>query len=178
MNTTDSKINTDCKTCNAHLADLLLDDEFAAAHPEFAGHMRACSACRTELAELRATFALLDEWTVPEPSPYFDAKVQVRLREAIAAPPEGFWERARDFFLFSTGRHLRPAMTAALAVVLMAGGGTGIEIYLRNNAVVAASPAVNDLKILDNNAQAIQQMDQLLDDSAPSADDSSAPPTT
>jgi hypothetical protein len=60
----------------------------------------------------------------------------------------------------------------------MAGGGTGIEIYLRNNAVVAASPAVNDLKILDNNAQAIQQMDQLLDDSAPSADDSSAPPTT
>jgi hypothetical protein len=30
---------------------------------------------------------------------------------------------------------------------------------------------VNDLKILDNNAQAIQQMDQLLDESASSVDD-------
>jgi hypothetical protein len=174
MNTT----TTNCKTCNAHLADLLLDDGFAAAHPEFAEHMTECSTCRTELAELRATFTLLDEWTVPEPSPYFDAKVQVRLREAIEAPPEGFWERARDFFLFSTGRHLRPAMTTALAVVLLAGGGAGIGIYEHNNAVVAASPTVNDLKILDNNAQAIQQMDQLLDDASPSADDGSAPPTT
>jgi hypothetical protein len=171
-------ITTDCKTCNAHLADLLLDDGFAAAHPEFVNHMEACSACRTELAELRATFALLDEWRVPEVSPYFDAKVHVRLREAIEAPPEGFWERARDFLLFSTGRHLRPAMTTALAVILLAGGGAGIGIYEHNNAVVAASPTVNDLKILDNNAQAIQQMDQLLDDSAQSADDSAAPPTT
>jgi anti-sigma factor RsiW len=175
MNTTTI---TDCKTCNTHLADLLLDDGFAAAHPEFADHLDACTACRTELAELRATFALLDEWTVPEPSPYFDSKVHVRLREAIAAPAEGFWERARDFFLFSTGRHLRPAMTTALAVILLAGGGAGIGVYEHNNAVVAASPTVNDLKILDKNAQAIQQMDQLLDDSAPSADDSAAPPTT
>jgi hypothetical protein len=43
--------------------------------------------------------------------------------------------------------------------------------------VVAASPTVNDLKILDNNAQAIQQMDQLLDDSASSKDDNSGPPS-
>ena len=174
MNTT----TTNCKTCNAHLADLLLDDGYTAAHPEFADHLAECSACRAELSGLRATFALLDEWTAPEPSPYFDAKVRGRLREAEAAPPEGLWERTRAFFLFSTGRHLRPVMTGALAVLMLVGGGTGIGIYEHNNAVVAVSPAVNDLKILDNNAQAIQQMDQLLDESAPSADDSAAPPTT
>jgi hypothetical protein len=43
---------------------------------------------------------------------------------------------------------------------------------------VAASATVNDLNILDKNVQAEQQMDQLLDDSTPSADDGAAPPTT
>jgi hypothetical protein len=38
---------------------------------------------------------------------------------------------------------------------------------------VQASPTVNDLKILDNNAKALQQMDQLLDSS-----DDSGPPST
>jgi anti-sigma factor RsiW len=175
MNT--NTIKTDCKTCNSHLADLLLDADYAAAHPELEAHMAACTECRTELSELRATYALLDHWTAPEPSPYFDTRLHVLLREAQAAPREGLWERARSFFLFSTGRHLRPAMTGALAVLMLIGGGTGVGIYEHNNAVVAASPTVNDLKILDNNAQAIQQMDQLLDDSASSKDDNSGPPS-
>jgi hypothetical protein len=33
MNT--NTITTDCKTCKSHLADLLLDDGYTAAHPEF-----------------------------------------------------------------------------------------------------------------------------------------------
>jgi anti-sigma factor RsiW len=173
MNT--NTIKTDCKTCKSHLADLLLDAGYAAAHPEFSAHMAACTECRTELAELRATYALLDHWTAPEPSPYFDTRMHVLLREAQEAPREGLWERTRSFFLFSTGRHLRPAMTGALAVLMLIGGGTGVGIYEHNNAVVAASPAVNDLRILDNNAQAIQQMNQLLDDSAPNKDDSGPP---
>jgi hypothetical protein len=168
----------DCKTCKSHLADLLLDDGYEAAHPELSAHLAGCDACRAELTGLRSTFALLDEWRAPEPSPYFDPRMQVLLREAAAAPPEGLWERTRAFFLFSTGRHLRPAMTGALAVLMLIGGGTGIGIYEHNNTVVAASPAVNDLRILDNNAQAIQQMDQLLDESAPSVDDNAGPPTT
>jgi len=173
-----NKNTIDCKTCKSHLADLLLDHGFAAAHPELSAHLVGCDACRTELAELRSTFALLDEWAAPEPSPYFDPRMHVLLREAAAAPPEGLWERTRAFFLFSTGRHLRPAMTGALALLMLIGGGTGIGIYEHNNTVVAASPTVNDLRILDNNAQAIQQMDQLLDESAPSPDDNTAPPTT
>ena len=127
-----------------------------------------------ELAELRATFAVLDHWTAPEPSAYFDSKLHARLREAQAEAPEGLWSRMKSFVAFSTGRGLRPAMAGALALVLVLGGG-GALLDLHNPAVAAPpSAAVNDLKILDNNATAIQQMDQLLDTS----DDGAAPPTT
>jgi hypothetical protein len=167
---------TTCKTCRTHLPELLLDDAYTAAHPELAAHLAACAECEAELTALRATFAVLDHWTVPEPSPYFDSKLHVRLREAVAARPEGLWERTRSFFMYSTGRTLRPALTGALALTLILGGG-GLGVMLHQPAP-QASATVNDLKILDTNAQALQQMDQLLDESAPSNDDAKAPPTT
>lgn len=169
------ELKTNCKTCRTHLADLLLDESYGSAHPEVAGHMAECSACRTELEELQATFALLDSWTAPEPSAYFDTRLRARLREAQASEPEGLWDRMRAFLMFSTGRRLRPAMACALALVLvLGGGGTLADLY--HHAAVANhdSPTVNDLQILDNNAQALQQMDQLLD----SGDDNSSSPTT
>lgn len=165
----------DCKSCREHLADLLLDESYAAKRPDVAAHMAACAECGAELAELRSTFALLDEWHTPEPSAFFDTKLKARLREAVAAEPEGIWERMRSFFLFSTGRSLRPAMAGAVALAMLAGGGGVLLGVHQQTPTVAASPAVNDLKILDNNAQALQQMDQLLD---ASSDDTSDPPTT
>ena len=174
-------VMTNCKDCRTHLPDLLLDDAYTTAHPEFKEHLAACAACRTELAELRSTFALLDEWKAPEISPYFDVRLKVRLREAVAAPPEGFWERTRSFFLFSTGRQLRPALACALAfVLLIGGGGTFANFYHAANSMppVADSATVNDLKIMDNNVQAEQQLNQLLDDSTPSANDGATVPTT
>jgi hypothetical protein len=78
--------------------------------------------------------------------------------------------------MYSTGRTLRPALTGALALTLILGGG-GLGVMLHQPAP-QASATVNDLKILDTNAQALQQMDQLLDESAPSNDDAKAPPTT
>jgi len=175
-NTLNSKI--DCGTCRKHLPELLLDDAYAAEQPEFAEHMLGCEGCAAELAELRATFALLDGWTAPEPTPYFDAKVQVRLREELAAAPEGLWERMRSFVLFSTGRGLRPMMAGALALVMLASGG-GVLIGLHQGPAPAAatSPTVNDLRILDRNAQALQQMDQLLSEPA-AGDDGATQPTT
>jgi anti-sigma factor RsiW len=174
MKKTEMKI--DCTTCRNALADLLLDESYAAAHPEVAEHMAACAECRTELEELQATFALLDNWIAPEPSAYFDSKLHARLREVQASEPEGFWARTRAFLMYSTSHRLRPAMAGALVVaVMLAGGGTFAGLYGHNSAVaVQASPAVNDLKILDNNAQAVQQMDQLLDP----GDDSSGPPSS
>lgn len=178
MNTAKNQI--DCKTCNTHMPDLLLDESFAASNPAVAAHLAACTACAAELQELRSTFALLDAWTAPEPTPYFDSKLHVRLREAAAAQPEGFWERIRSFLLFSTGRSLRPALAGALAFTMLIGGGS-VGLYQQHQSAAAAasvSATVGDLKILDNNAQALQQMNQLLDDSGSSSDDSATPPTT
>ena len=157
----------DCKTCRTYLPDLLLDAQAAPA--TVPGHLADCETCRTELNELRATWALMDEWTAPEPSPYFDARLQARLREAQAAPPEGLWERLTSFVQFSTGRGLRPAMAGALAVAMLLGGGTAATLRAHQGTTAAvSSPTVNDLKIYDNNAQALQQMD-LLDDSGTDA---------
>jgi anti-sigma factor RsiW len=170
-------VKIDCRTCRKHLADLLLDDAYAAERPEFAAHMQGCEDCTAELAELRATFAVLDSWTAPEPTPYFDAKMHVLLREEQAAAPEGFWARLRSTMMFSTGRALRPVMAGALAVIMLAGGG-GVLIGVHPwGSPEAASPTVNDLRILDRNAQALQQMDQLLEEPA-GPDDGTAQPTT
>lgn len=173
-------VMTTCKHCRSYLPDLLLDDAYTSAHPELKQHLLACAACRAELTELRSTFALLGEWKAPEISTYFDSRLHARLREAVAAPPEGLWERMRSYFLFSTGRQLRPALAGALAFVLLIGGGTFANFYPGRNAVPPSSDSatVNDLKILDNNVQAEQQMDQLLDDSTAGANDSAAVPTT
>ena len=168
-------LKTNCKTCRAHLADLLLDESYVATRPELAAHLVDCTECRTELAELRSTYALLDSWAAPEPSPYFDVKLHARLREVQAAAPEGLWDRMRSFLMFSTGRGLRPAIVGALALVLVAGGGgTLADLYQHSVTANEPSATVNDLKILDSNAQALQQMDQLLDTS----DGGSATPTT
>ena len=165
-----------CKTCNAHLPDLLLEDGYEAAHPEIVARLKECESCAKELAELRATFAVMDEWTAPEPSPYFDSKLRARVREAAEAQPEGLLERLYAFLTFSTGFQMRSAMAGVLMLVLLLGGGSFAGFEYANRSQPQPSATVNDLKILDNNAQAYQQMDQLLDPAA--NDDSGDPPTT
>lgn len=173
-NMTDGTIT--CKICRTHLADLFLDESYRMQNPALADHIAECEQCGAELQELRSTFALMDVWTVPEPSAYFDAKLHARLREAQASVPEGIWNRMRSFMLYSTGRSLRPTMAAALGVVLvLGGGGTFAGLYQHPPIEAKTSATVNDLNIMDNNAQALQQMDQLLD---PGKDDASAHPAT
>ena len=153
----------DCKTCQSVLPDLLLDAA-ATASPAASAHLTTCPGCRAEMEELRATLLLLDDWTAPEPSSFFDARVQAHLREAQAAVPEGLWERLISTLRFSTGRGLRSAVAGVFLFLLLLGGGTVATLLGHQpNAPAVSSPAVNDLKIYDNNAQAIQQMD-LLDD--------------
>lgn len=155
----------DCKNCQNYLPDLLLDPHTVPAG--VSAHMATCKECSKELAELRATFALMDEWTVPEPSAFFDARLHARLREAQAEAPEGLWERLTSFLQFSTGRALRPAMAGALGLAMLVGGGTAATLLLHHGAGASASPTVNDLKIYDNNAQAVDQMDLLDEPGSP-----------
>lgn len=156
-----------CKDCQRELVNCLFDqDSNEAAKSPLGAHLAACEACSMELAELKKTMNLLDEWYAPEPSPYFDQKLAVLLREEQEKAPAGWLERLRERLLFNTGRQFRPALVGALALAVLLGGGSfaGITVLHQSGTEVQASAAVDDLQILDKNAQAIQQMDQLLQD--------------
>ena len=109
---------------------------------------------------------LMDTWHAPEPSPWFDARMAARFREEVQRPPENLFARLRDQWLFSREAALRPVMVSALGLLLVAGGGTWWQASHMQSSTNAAniSATVQDLQVLDNNAQAIQQMSQLLDD--------------
>ena len=153
-----------CKDCQSALPDLLLDPASAGAIGA-GSHLEECSACRQELQSLQSTFYLLDEWSAPEPSPWFDARLAVRLRQEEAGPPASWFERLRMRLLFNTGRQFRPAIAGALALALLVGGGTAASISgLLHPHPTAVSATVQDLQILDRNDQAFQAMDLLQDD--------------
>lgn len=165
-----------CHDCQSALPDLLLDPA-SPSNAAARAHLDTCAACRQEFNSLEATFALLDLWQAPEPSPYFDQKLGVRLREEQAIAPAGWFERIRTRLLFNTGRQFRPALAGALALVLLLGGGTFAGITSSHSRKVEASATVEDLQILDKNDQALQTMDQLLQDDSP-ADDANTPPSS
>jgi hypothetical protein len=114
------------------------------------------------MEEFRQTMALLDEWKVPEPSPYFDVRLQARLREEMAKPQAGWltWFR-------------RPVLAAALTVLMGVGVGLfytkGGGMYGSADNVVAVvdqtepGTAVSDLQALEKNQDLYSNFD-LLDD--------------
>jgi len=165
-----------CRDCKSALPDLLLDPS-APSNAAARAHVDSCAECRDELTSLQATFALLDEWQAPEPSPYFDQKLAVRLREEQDKAPAGWFERLRSRVLFNTGRQFRPAFAATLALVLLVGGGTiaNLSGHLRNHET---SATVTDLQVFDKNDQALQTMDLLIQDEAPSEDEADQAPTS
>jgi len=63
-------------------------------------HLTACEMCRMQVADLRSTMSMAAGVEVPEPSPLFWNHFSVRVRDAIAATPEGntwrwIWARFR-----------------------------------------------------------------------------------
>lgn len=171
-----------CKEFQNELPDLILTPG-ARPSPAASAHLRVCPPCTEELRSFSNTFAALDSWTAPEPSPYFDQKMHVRLREEQAAPRMSWFESLRSRFLYNTGRQFRPAMAGALALALLAGGGgfLSYDLSSRSAQPVQTSSTVEDLQILDRNAQAFEQLDQLQQDedtpNAPSQSDSATPTT-
>lgn len=156
-----------CRDCQEHLPDLLFDAQAASAAAK--DHLASCTSCRTELEELQATMALMDAWTVPEPSAFFDTRVKARLRSEQGREAQGIWYRVAGMFHFGTGRVLRPATAALLGLGMLLGGGTAATWFSHHWSAPGTSPTVNDLKIYDNNAQAVDQMD-VLDDAGGSGD--------
>ena len=90
-----------------------------------AKHLATCSGCAEQLKSMSATMALLDEWQTPEPSPYFDVRLQARLREEMAKPQAGWLHWFR-----------RPVLAAALTVMM----GVGWACCLRAAAGIYIKP--------------------------------------
>jgi hypothetical protein len=125
---------------------------------EESNHLATCTQCGEHLKSMRATMALMDEWTVPEPSPYFDVRLQARLREEMSKQQAGWLHWFR-----------RPVLAAALTVIM----GVGVGLFFTHSggykhttdATISAPPgsAVSDLQTLDKNHELYSDF-ELLDD--------------
>ena len=164
----------DCKEFQNELPDLLLTPNSTPSVAAVA-HLKSCPPCTEEYVSFQQTFGLLDTWAPVEPTPFFDGKLNARIREVQSAPAMSWFERIQARLLFNTGRHFRPAMAGALSLALLlgVGGGSYLSLNQQNRAVpVEASAAINDLQILDRNDQAYKQMDELQqDDDSPAQTD-------
>jgi predicted anti-sigma-YlaC factor YlaD len=150
-----------CSAIESKLADLLLDPTAVPAKVQ--AHVAECDSCREQLAELRATMALMDTWEAPEPSPYFLSRLDARMREERATPPASWLERMRARFTYGPSMHVRPLAAMALTVVLLLGGGTylGITDWDQPSAPPGQAAVVHDLQTLDNNAQLLDQLEAM-----------------
>jgi hypothetical protein len=131
-------------------------------------HLRSCTACATKLDETRKTMSLLDEWQAPEPSAYFDTRLQARLRQEKAKAPSGWLAWIR-----------RPAMALAVTILL----AVGITVFRgdfnkKDSGQIAALPgtAVGDLQQLDKNHDLYSDFDVLDDLAAQQQEDQTANP--
>ena len=151
-----------CRKVKAHLPDLLLAPKSVPA--EVRAHVENCAACGKELKELEATMALMDAWTAPEVSPYFETRMAVLMREAQQGAPTGWLERMRARLLFGNHMSLRPLAAATLALIVLVSGGTyaGFGGFSKPKpAPVQASQVIKDLQSLDENAQMFQQLNSM-----------------
>jgi len=159
------RMKNNCTGMDSQLADLLLEPEKAPAKVQ--AHVAECDRCRRELAELRATVALLDTWEGPEPSPYFMTRLDARMREEREAAPAGWpasWiAQLRARFAYGPAMHVRPLAAMALTIVLLLGGGTylGITDWDQTGMQPGQAAVVHDLETLDSNAQLLDQMEAL-----------------
>jgi len=149
-----------CKDVRELMPDMALG--LAEASAEAVEHLRSCSECAGKLNEVRKTMALLDAWQAPELSPYFDTRLQARLREEKAkeAVPRGFlsW--------------IRKPVLAAVATILFVAGVVWFRGDFSHQQQVAETPVyvpaqpgtpVGDLQALDKNHDMFSDFD-VLDD--------------
>ncbi|MGA7905855.1 MAG: hypothetical protein WCA16_00510 [Candidatus Sulfotelmatobacter sp.] len=156
-----------CEEIREKMPDLA--SGLAESTAEISGHLAGCEACAGKLEEFRQTMALLDEWQAPEPSPYFDVRLQARLREEMAKPQAVWlaWFR-------------RPVLAASLTVLMgigvglffardsgvyKPGGGDRVAIMDTQSPAAGPGTAVGDLQALDKNHDLYSDSDaDLLDD--------------
>ncbi len=91
-------------------------------------HVETCAPCRAALNEYRQLDALLDEWKLGEPSPWFDARVRQAIASSESRKPAGFFGAAWR----------RWAAVGALAVLV----GVGVWAWRRVHRPADLNPPV------------------------------------
>jgi predicted anti-sigma-YlaC factor YlaD len=118
------------------------------ADPQVTAHLAECSACAGELASMRKTMALLDEWEAPEPSPYFLTRLRAHVKEEREKAPAARW----------VAWLRRPVLAVSLATMLAAGG-----LIYRLTTLTTPPPepgtALADIESLDKNHDLIIDTD-------------------
>ena len=145
-------------TCN-QIRELMPDlaAGLSAVTPEMKDHLHTCTECSGKLEAFRQTMNLLDEWKVPEASPYFDVRLRARLREEQAKQAAGWLQWLR-----------KPALAVSFAVLIAVGvslfpnGETG-QPTAQLSGVAEPGSAVGDLQALDKNHELYSDFD-VLDD--------------
>ena len=115
-----------CKDVREQLLEMAVERGTAAA--ELQSHFASCAACAQELEQMKRTMALLDEWQAPEPSPYFDVRLQARLREEQ--------RRVR----FSWRYWVRKPAAVGIAATILLALGVGSFLGVQNSSQPANHP--------------------------------------
>ena len=142
-----------CNELRDQLVDVACGTE---ASTEVSKHVESCGTCATTLNELRKTMALLDEWQAPEPTPYFDTRLQARLREEQQQTRASWLDWFRKPALGAAA-----ALLVAAAVGLMQTHDAGFNPKPGSIPQYVAGTASGDLQFLDKNSDVLQDFDAL-----------------
>jgi len=146
-----------CRSISDQLPDVALGT--TPAPPEVEAHLAECRECADTLRALRSTMSLLDEWKAPEPSAFWDVRMQARLREEQRKVVSSGW---LQWFR-------RPILSVAVACSLV----VGIGLYQASRFISQGEPPtpiahfaptgtpVADLLYLDKNSDLLQNFDAL-----------------
>jgi hypothetical protein len=131
---------------------------------EAKAHMQSCASCTEAWSEHQKLFALLDEWQAPDPSPFFDTRLNALVREAKQAEQQQQgvlgWLRKPLFGI----PMWRTASAGALALAMAIGISVMREQPVESpTAVAVKGTAVDDLQRLDKHQDEISNL-ELLDD--------------
>jgi hypothetical protein len=124
--------------------------------------------------------ALMDTWEAPEPNPFFMTRFQARLDEERKAAPAGFMarlvNRIRARVLYGPQLHARPLAAMALTALMVLGGGAylGVTNWEQPAPPSPHAAVVGDLQTLDNNAQLLDQLENITDQPDEPDDDMNA----
>jgi hypothetical protein len=152
-----------CKEVREQLFELTAPGA-AQASDEAARHVAECSACAAELNSLHRAMTLLDEWKTPEPSPYFNMRLQARLREEKARERSPFGVVLGWLRMGWLQVRWQPVTAAALSFAI----AVGVIVYQMPTSQQQQNPtskaAIADLQLLETNGEDYKNLGLLYDD--------------